>query len=70
MMSLPVEEPPDNTSVRLKINYNRITTVLDILLISACIIKKVNCLVAVAFLGHPVHASFHNLNFRHITRST
>ena len=51
MTSLPVEEPPSKMVVRLRIKYNRTTIVLNILLISECILKK---LVAVAFLGHPV----------------
>ena len=31
MMSLPVEEPPSKTGVRLRIKYNKTTIVLNIL---------------------------------------
>ena len=52
MTPLPVEETPSKIGVRLRIKYNRTTIVLNILLISV-LLKKMHCLVAVAFLGHP-----------------
>ena len=56
IMSLPVEEPPSQMGVKLRINYNRTTSVENILLISVVLKKVMHCFVAVAFiLGHPVN---------------
>ena len=53
MTSLPVEEPPSKTVVRLRIKYIRTTIVLNILLTSVFIKKVMHCLVVVAFFGTP-----------------
>ena len=53
MTSLPVEEPPSKTVVRLRIKYNRTTIVLNILLTSVLLKKVMHCLVAVVFFGTP-----------------
>ena len=57
MTSLPVVEPHSKTGARLRIKYNRTTSVLNILLTP--ILLKSDALFSsgcVFFLGHPVNS--------------
>ena len=58
MTSLPVEEPPSKTVVRLRIKYNRSTIVLNILLISVLLKSYALFSSGCDFLGHPVITLF------------
>ena len=64
MTSLPVEEPPSKTGVRLSIIYDRTSFVLSILFISVLLksYALLNSLVAVAFfwdtLYTPLYSTF------------